>query len=206
MFSSTRSKDGARQRPRRLAAHRAEVGSLERLAVEQAPGHRFGAAPLDPLLVKIALTAGEELEIRAHSGAIMANEPFEPAIVIAMPVAQDQPVDQTRIEIEQLEVPDQHLGGIAKIQQIARLGTGLCGFQMQRQAPFAGKGRALMPVDVANMLDFDHRVRCVGDKAVVNRVDEQPDREAVDDRGCERFGFGYLDAHRPVSPFPPKRA
>src|SRR6516162_11281222 len=89
VFSSTRSKEGARQRPRRLAAHRAEVGSLERLAVEQAPGHRFGAAPLDPLLVKIALTAGEEPQVGAHACTIVGDEPFEPAIVIAMPVAQD---------------------------------------------------------------------------------------------------------------------
>jgi hypothetical protein len=56
------------------------------------------------------------------------------------------------------------------------------------------------------MLDFDHRVRCIRDKAIVKRVDEKPDRETVDDRGCERFGFGYLDAHRLVSPFPPERA
>jgi hypothetical protein len=59
---------------------------------------------------------------------------------------------------------------------------------------------------MADVLDFDHRMRRICDEAVVNRVDEEPDREAVDDGGCERFGFCHLDAHRPVSPLPLERA
>src|SRR5215472_16267593 len=189
------------QRVRDVAAHRADVGSLERLAIEHPPGHRIGAAPLDPFLAKVGLAAGKEPQVGAHACSIVGDEAFEPAIVVAMPVAQNKAVDPARIEIEQFEVSDQHLGRIAKVQQVPGFPACLDRFQMQRQAPFAGKGRSLVPVDVANMLDFDHLVRRVGNKAVVNRVDKEPDREAVDDRGCERFGFGYLDAHRPALPF-----
>ena len=70
----------------------------------------------------------------------MGDEPFEPAIVVAVPVAQNKAVDPARIEIEQLKVPDQHLGRIAKVQQISGFFAGPGGFQVQGQAPFAGQG------------------------------------------------------------------
>jgi hypothetical protein len=78
--------------------------------------------------------------------------------MVAMSMAQDEAIDMGRIEVEQIEVPDQHFGGIAKIQQISRPAAGLGRLQMQRQPPLAGEGRALMPRDVADMLDLDHRV------------------------------------------------
>ena len=55
----------------------------------------------------------------------MVHEPFEPAIVVAMPVAQDKPVDPFWIEIEQLKVADQHLRRIAEVQQVPGFATGL---------------------------------------------------------------------------------
>jgi hypothetical protein len=77
---------------------------------------------------------------------------------------------------------------------------------MQGQPPFAGKCRSFVPGDMANVLDFDQRMLCIFDEAVVKRVDEKPDREAIDDRGCEWFGIGQLDAHRPISLLLPERA
>ena len=74
--------------------------------VERTPGYRFGAAPFDPFLAKVGLAAGEEPQLRAHSCALVGDEPFEPAIVVAVPVAQNEATDPTRIEIEQLELPD----------------------------------------------------------------------------------------------------
>ncbi len=136
----------------------------------------------------------------------MGDEPFEPAEMIAVAVAQDQAVDPARIEVEQFEVADQHLGRVAEIEQILRPGAGLRRFEVQRQAPLAGKGRALMAGDMADMLDADHRVGGIGDEPVVSRVDQHPDREAIDDRGGKRFCRGQSDAHclppilRPLEP------
>ena len=70
----------------------------------------------------------------------MTHEPIEPAIVIAMPVAQNQAVEPARVEIEQFEVADQHLRRIAEVQQVPGLATGIRRFQMQGQAPLAGEG------------------------------------------------------------------
>jgi hypothetical protein len=36
------------------AAQRSDSGRLQRLAVEQSPGHRVGASPSDPFLTKMA--------------------------------------------------------------------------------------------------------------------------------------------------------
>src|SRR5271166_5348391 len=103
-------REGAAKRLRGLTAHRSDSGGLQRLAVERTPGYRFGAAPFDPFLAKVGLAAGEEPQLRAHSCPIVGDEAFEPAIVVAMPVAQNQAVDPAGIEIERLEVPDQHWG------------------------------------------------------------------------------------------------
>jgi hypothetical protein len=131
---------GAAKRLRRLAAHRGDGRGLQRRAVEPTPGHRVGAAPLDPFFAKIGFASGEELQVRPHSCAIMAHEPLEPAIVVAMPVAQNQAIEPTRVEIEQFEVADQHLRRIPEVQQVPRLATGMRRFQMQGQAPLAGEG------------------------------------------------------------------
>ena len=52
-----------------------------------------------------------------------------------------------------------------------------------------------MPRDMADMLDPDHRVGGVADEPVIGRVDEHPDREAVDDRRCKRFRPCQFDVH-----------
>src|SRR5215831_10523709 len=66
-----------------VTAHRADSGTLQRAAVEQPPGYRVGAAPLDPFLAKVALAAGEQPQIGAHSRSVMSHKAFEPAIVVA---------------------------------------------------------------------------------------------------------------------------
>jgi hypothetical protein len=55
----------------------------------------------------------------------MVHEPFDTAIVVAMPVAQDETVDPPWIEIEQIKIADQYLGRIAEVQQVPGFATGL---------------------------------------------------------------------------------
>ncbi len=66
---------------------------------------------------------------------------------------------------------------------------------MQRQPPLAGEGRPFVPGDMPDMLDLDHRVRCIGDEAIIHRINNEPDRETLDDRRCKRFGLLKLNAH-----------
>ena len=173
---------------RGFTAHHIDGGGLQRLAVERTLGHPFGAAPFDPLLAKVGLAAGEEPEIRAHFCSIVGDEPLETTIVVAMAVAQNKAVDPARIKVEQLE-----------IQQISGFTAGLGGFQMQGQPPLAGKCLSFVPGNMADELDFDQQMPCIFDEAVIKRVDEEPDRMAPDDGGCEWLGSGQLDAHRPFS-------
>jgi hypothetical protein len=129
----------------------------------------------------------------------VGDEPLETTIVVAMAVAQNKAVHQARIEVEQLEIPDQHLRRIAEIQQLSGFTAGLGGFQMQGQPPLAGKCLSFVPGNMADELDFDQQMPCIFDEAVIKRVDEEPDRMAPDDGGCEWLGSGQLDAHRPIS-------
>ena len=88
----------------------------------------------------------------------MGDEPLETTIVVAMAVAQNKAVHQARIEVEQLEIPDQHLRRIAEIQQLSGFTAGLGGFQMQGQPPLAGKCLSFVPGNMADVLDFDQRM------------------------------------------------
>src|SRR5271166_6126735 len=109
---------GAAERVRGVAAYRADLGSFEGFAVERAPRHGAAASLFDPLFLKDALATGKQLQIDAHARSVMPDEPFEPAIMVAMSMAQDESIDPRRIDVEQIEVADQHLRGVAKIQQI----------------------------------------------------------------------------------------
>ena len=51
--------------------------------------------------------------------------------MIAVAVAQDQPVDPRGVEVEQFEIADQYFGRIAEIEQILGFAAGLRGFEMQ---------------------------------------------------------------------------
>ena len=59
--------EGALKCVRGIAAYRGDIGGLQRLAVEEPPGHRVSVTSLDPFLAKIGLAAGKEPQIGAHS-------------------------------------------------------------------------------------------------------------------------------------------
>jgi hypothetical protein len=51
--------------------------------------------------------------------------------MIAVAVAQDQPVDPRGVEVEQVEIAYQDFGRVAEIEQILGFAAGLRGFEMQ---------------------------------------------------------------------------
>ena len=79
---------GAAKRLRGLTAHRFDSGGLLFSVWRSSVPKDTGSAPsLDPFLAKVGLAAGEKPQVRAHSRSIVGDEPFEPAIVVAMAVA-----------------------------------------------------------------------------------------------------------------------
>ena len=87
--------------------------------------------------------------------AVLAHETVEPAIVVAVSVTENEPVQPVGVDVEQIEIAVEHLRRIAEIEQVLRLFPCLFGFEMQRQAPFRGKRGHLPPRHLADMLDRD---------------------------------------------------
>ena len=63
--------------------------------------------------------------------AVVCDKAVEPAVMIAVAVAQDQPVDPRGVEVEQIEIAYQDFGRVAEIEQILGFAAGLRGFEMQ---------------------------------------------------------------------------
>jgi len=77
--------------------------------------------------------------------------------MIAMPVAENQPVEPLGLDAEQVEIARQDLGGVSKIEQVLPGRAAGSGLEMQRQAPFASQRRVQITVDATDMLDRAHR-------------------------------------------------
>jgi hypothetical protein len=104
--------------------------------------------------------------------------------------------DRAGVEVEKREIAHQHFGRIAEIEEVTRAPAGLCGFEIERQSPFAGKGRPLVAQDAADMLDLDHRMGGVFDTEVVGRIDDDANRQPIDEGGGEWLDLFQNDAHR----------
>jgi hypothetical protein len=90
--------------------------------------------------------------------------------MIAMPVAENQPVEPLGLDAEQVEIARQDLGGVSKIEQVLPGRAAGSGLEMLRQAPFASQRRVQITVDATDMLDRAHRVRRLRHKLVENRI------------------------------------
>jgi hypothetical protein len=89
----------------------------------------------------------------------MGDKAWQPAVMVAVSVAQNEPVEPLGLDAEQTEIPQQHLRRVAEVEEILPRCTRIAGFEMQRQTPFAGQGRVHIVANTADMLDRDHRVR-----------------------------------------------
>ena len=66
---------------------------------------------------------------------------------------------------------------------------------MQRKAPFACKGGHLTAWHLADVLDHCERMRALRQEALVAGVDDDSDREPVDDGRCKWLLGGEVLAH-----------
>jgi SAM-dependent methyltransferase len=92
--------------------------------------------------------------------------------MVAVAVAQDEPVEPLGLEPEKVEISHQNLGRVTEIEKILARLTRTVGFEMQRQPPFTGQGRIQVAANSADMLYLNHRVRRLRHELVENRVDD----------------------------------
>ena len=103
--------------------------------------------------------------------------------MVAVAVAQDEAVNAPRIDAEQVEIAVQDLRRVAEIQQILRLLPGAGRLQVQGQAPFRRERGHLPARNPFQMIDDDVRMGRLRHEAFVFGVDDDPDRQLIDDRG-----------------------
>src|SRR5690348_13878445 len=112
--------EGVAGQMRHLAQHGLDLGLGEVAAVEHAEQDGLVLARrLHIAVAEIGLAAGEELEVGPHLSAMLAEEPDEAAEMVEMAVAQNEPVELRRLDIEQLDVAIEHFGRVAEIEQVA---------------------------------------------------------------------------------------
>src|SRR5215208_2580304 len=135
------------------AAHGLDTRRPERRAVERAHrDRRLAVAAAVPFLAKGQVAAGVELNAVAHPTAVALDEADHAAVVVAVGMAEDQAVELIRLDPQEIEVAVHDLRREAEIEQISMLFSAFRGFEVQRQAPFAGQGRGLPAGDARDVL------------------------------------------------------
>ena len=94
-------------------------------------------------MAEIVLAAGVEAQILAHLRAPRFEEAHQPAVMVVMPVAEDQRIDLGRVDLQQFEIVGVDVGGEAEIEQIAPRLAAFGRFDVQREAPLAFQRLAL---------------------------------------------------------------
>src|SRR6516165_212433 len=102
----------------RLAAHGFDAHCLQRCAVERTPGKQLFITRADPFFAKSFLAADKELQILAHAFTIPRDKSRQPAIMVAVTVAQDEPVEPLRLDPEKAEISHQNLGRVTEIEKV----------------------------------------------------------------------------------------
>ena len=67
-------------------------------------------------------------QLVAHAVAIMGDKARQAAVMVAVSVAQNEPVEALGLDPEQSEIPHEHLGGVTEIEQVLGRCTGSAGF------------------------------------------------------------------------------
>jgi hypothetical protein len=69
----------------------------------------------------------------------MGDEARQPAVMIAVSVAQNESIEPLGLDAERTEIAQQHLGCVAEVQQVLRRSLRVAELEMQRQTPLAAK-------------------------------------------------------------------
>ena len=122
--------EGAVERMGMVAAHGLDLRGGERRPVERAPRGRLGIARAQPLLAKHRATAGVELEVVAHLSAVLFHKADHAAVMVAVRMAEDQPVEMLAgFDAEQIEVAQQDFRRVAEIKQVLPFTAAVLGFR-----------------------------------------------------------------------------
>jgi hypothetical protein len=78
------------------------------------------------------------LRVGFHCFAVLPDKADQPPEMVAMRMAQDQPVELLGIDPEQIEIAQEDFRRVAEIEQILTLAGVVLAFKMKRQPPFAG--------------------------------------------------------------------
>src|SRR3954464_13396031 len=101
-------------------------------AVGGANRNRVAAARTGPFLAEGQVACpGVQLQRLLQLRPVAADKAAKPAVMIAVRMAQDHPVEFLRGDAEQIEIAVQHLGREAKIEQILIALSRSLGFEMQ---------------------------------------------------------------------------
>ena len=89
-------------------------------------------ARADPFFAKRLLAAGKELQIVAHAVAIMGDKARQPAVMVGSARGLGMsPLSRSGSMLEQTEIPQQHLGGVAEVEEVLPSFTRVARFEMQ---------------------------------------------------------------------------
>ena len=132
-------------------------------------------------------TASLEPQILAHFCSARFEKPDQAAVMVEMPVAEDQRIDPRRVDLHDLEVVGVDLWGKAKVEQIAPLLAAARCFDVQCQAPLALERLALRGGGKAGALDAETWAFQRLQKDVVLVVGDLANYDAVDHRRIKVF-------------------
>src|SRR5689334_10540221 len=110
-------------------------------AVGRSHRHRLLALAVAVPFLSVGLVARAGLQLQTHvrKRAVAADKSGHPTVMIAVRMAEYQTVELFRRDAEQVEITVEHLGGETEIEEILIAPSRRLGFEMQRQAPFAGE-------------------------------------------------------------------
>ena len=122
---------------RRLAQHHRDLVRDDRATIERA---EFAVLPLRrrraDAMAEIVLAACVELYVGRKHAAIFVEEADQAAVVVDVPVADDQRLDLARIDLQQAHVVDDRRRRVAEVQQDRALVLVALRFEVERQTPF----------------------------------------------------------------------
>ena len=87
-------------------------------------------------MAEIVLAAGIELHVGRKHAAIFVEKADQAAVVVDVPVADDQRLDLARVDLQQAHIVDDRRRGVAEVQQDRALLLLALRFEVERETPF----------------------------------------------------------------------
>src|SRR5262249_30362722 len=101
-----------------VAANRFDTRRMKRIPVECTPGGRLFIARAHPFLAKGFLAASKQAKIDRYAVAVMRDKARQSAVMVAVPMAEDQAIEPLGLDTKQREIADQDLRRVAKIEEV----------------------------------------------------------------------------------------